>query len=549
MRSALCLLAIAALAAAEDPKPARLERPVPAWLTTAVVYQIYPQSFADHDGDGIGDLQGIIDHLDYVKSLGATAIWLNPIYASPFRDAGYDVSDYRQVAPRYGTNDDARQLFAEAHRRGLKVILDLVAGHCASDHAWFREACASAQSPHADWFIWSDEAHGHGWVKSPGPRPGFYRKNFFDSQPALNYGYGTPDPRNPWERPVTDPACRQVREAMRDVMRFWLDQGCDGFRVDMAASLVKGQGKALQELWHDYRTWMKAAYPDAVLISEWSQPVEAIPAGFDVDFLIHFGNPAYRALVQPTMAKTYPDQAFCSRAGNGDITAFLKAWQPAYEATRHLGFIALPTGNHDFSRPRSLGRDEDDLRVLHALLLTLPGVPFVYYGDEIGMRDLHGWPEKEGAMWRGSCRSPMQWGPGPTAGFSTADPARLYLPIDPDPQRPTVAAQEGDPASLLHHLRDLLRLRRDHDALGNLGGFAVLHAQPKDYPFVFLRQGAREAVVVAVNPSGRDRSWRDGRLAGATPLMVRHATLEGDQLHLGPASYAILSVRPTTGVP
>lgn len=525
------------------PPMTTLERPVPAWLTTAVVYQIYPQSYADSNGDGIGDLPGIIGKLDYLKSLGVSAIWLNPIYDSPFHDAGYDVRDYRLVAPRYGTNEDAKRLFAEAHRRGIRVVLDLVAGHCSAEHAWFKEAAASATSAHANWFLWSNTQPSKSWVASPGARPGFYLKNFFDSQPALNYGYSTPNSKNPWERSVDDPACREVREAMREVMRFWLDLGCDGFRVDMAASLVKGGGKGLAALWQDYRTWMKAAYPEAVLVSEWSQPTSAITAGFDVDFMIHFGSSAYRHLVQPTLepnrSKPAANTSFFSREGAGDITAFLKDYLPHYEASKKLGFIALPTGNHDFSRPRSLGRDLDDLRVLYAGLLTLPGVPFVYYGDEIGMRDLPGWPRIEGAMWRGSCRSPMQWAVGPGAGFSTADPGKFYLPLDPDPQRPTVAAQDQDPDSLLNLVRTLIRLRTQEPSLGNRGALTVLYAEPKSYPFVYLRSGGPSDIIVALNPTAEARTWRDARLAGATPLLVRNARVAGTLATLGPVSFSL----------
>ena len=520
-----------------------LERKVPQWLTTAVFYQIYPQSFYDSNGDGIGDLPGVAAKLDYIKSLGVNAIWLNPIYDSPFNDAGYDVSDYCLVAPRYGTNEDARTLFREAHKRGIKVVLDLVAGHTSAEHAWFRDSCQGPQAGHAGWYIWNATRTGAQWVASPGPRGGFYLKNFFDSQPALNYGYSNPNPKNPWEQAPSSVSCMQVREAMRGVMRFWLDMGCDGFRVDMAASLVKGPGKGLLELWQDYRNWLNSHYPEAVLVSEWSQPNSAIPAGFDVDFLIHFGNPAYRHLVQPTLEpnrqKPAPNNSFFSRNGAGDIKAFLDAYLPQYAATRKLGFISLPTGNHDFSRPRSLGREVDDLKVLHTMLLTMPGVPFIYYGDEIGMRDLPGWPRKEGAMWRGSCRSPMQWADGPQAGFSTADPRQFYLPLDPDPKRPTVAAQETEENSLLTHMRKLIRLRAQEPSLGNLGGFAVLHAEAKSYPFVYLRSGGSSDFVVAINPTERALTWNDPRLAGAKAELVQNANLNGTQVELGPVSFGI----------
>lgn len=519
-----------------------ITRKAPSWLSQAVFYQIFPQSFCDTNADGIGDLNGIIAKLDYIKSIGANAIWLNPIYDSPFNDAGYDVNDYCLVAPRYGTNADAKRLFDEAHRRGIKVLLDLVAGHCSDQNAWFKDSCLGPQAKHADWFMWSDHKPDANWVKSPGPRPGYYLKNFFDSQPALNYGYSQPNEKNPWERPVTDPGCRQVREAMRGVMRFWLDLGCDGFRVDMAPSLIKGGGKELTALWQDYRNWINTNYPEAVLVSEWGNPSVSISSGFDIDFYLHCGEPAYQYLVQPSLWGYGKNVSFFSRQGAGNIAAFVGNYLPHYEATRALGLTALPTCNHDFSRPRSHGRELEDLKVLHTMLLTMPGAPFIYYGDEIGMRDLRvpGYPQKEGSMWRASCRSPMQWEPGERAGFSTGAPASFYLPIDPDPKRPNVADQQSDPTSMLNHLRALTRLRAQEPSLGNLGGFRVLYAEAKTYPFVYLRTGGPSSVLVAINPINEPRTWKNPRLAGATTLLAQHATLKGAQLNLGPVSFAIL---------
>lgn len=523
------------------PPLTQLSRPIPEWLTTAVFYQIYPQSFFDTNGDGIGDLKGITAKLDYIKSLGATALWINPIFDSPFNDAGYDVRNYCLVAPRYGTNEDARELFQEAHRRGLRVVLDLVAGHTSCEHQWFRDSCASSHSKHADWYVWAEEEiPGGKWVESPGPRPGYYLKNYYPCQPALNYGWGLLNPAKPWQKPPKCASCMAVRNAMREVMRFWLDLGCDGFRVDMAASLIKeGDGQELHALWRDYRSWLRTHYPDAVIISEWSDPSHAIPAGFDIDFLLHFGNPALRYLVQPVLEHEEPNKSFFSRDGRGDITQFLDHFLPEYEATKQFGFIGLPTSNHDYGRPRSLGRGIDDLKGLYAMLLTLPGVPFLYYGNEIGMRNLPGWPDKEGARWRGSCRSPMQWYPGPKAGFSTADPKQFYLPIDPDPNRPTVFAQERDPTSLLAFTRRLLQLRAEEPSLGNLGGFVPLYARPKKYPFVYARSGGPHTFIIALNPTLNESSWSSPLMEGAQVVLSQRACLHGHRLEMGPVSFGI----------
>jgi len=550
-RARSCLLAACLSAAAhgapDAPPLVKLERPVPAWLATAVCYQIYPQSFADTNGDGIGDLRGIIAKLDYVKSLGVDAIWLNPIYDSPFGDAGYDVRDYKRVASRYGTNADAKLLFAEAHKRGIRVVVDLVAGHTSVEHPWFKDSCRQNRPAKPDFYIWSPPDSNNGdFIAGPGPRDGKYLKNFFPFQPALNYGYGRPNPGRPWEKLPSDPNCVAVREAMRDVMKFWLDQGCDGFRVDMAASLIKNDdGKALTALWQDYRTWLKRYKPEAVLVSEWSNPSKAIPAGFDIDFLIHFESPAYRLLMNPVLNRENANHSFFSVDGTGDITAFLAEYLPQYEKTKTLGFISLPTGNHDFSRPRFQGREIPDLKVVYAMLLTMPGVPFIYYGDEIGMRNLKGWPDKEGAMWRGSCRSPMQWSADANAGFSTASADKLYLPLDPDPKRPNVADEVRDPDSLLHFTRQLIALRHKHPSLGSLGGFKPLYARKNTYPFVYLRSGGPENFLIAVNPSHAATECEVPELDGAKRVASSGAETNGTKLKMGPASYAIYRTQAT----
>ena len=215
---------------------------MPTWLNDAVFYEIYPQSFYDSNGDGIGDLQGIIEKLDYVKELGCNALWLNPVYDSPFMDAGYDVRDYKKVAPRYGTNEDLVRLFECAHAKGIKVLLDLVPGHTSDQHPWFLEAKKAAKNEFSDRYIFTKTV----WDAPPEyrmmcgicERNGNYMVNYFSSQPALNYGfYEVSHPE--WQLPAGDPACQETVEAIKDIMRFWLDKGADGFRVDMADSLVK----------------------------------------------------------------------------------------------------------------------------------------------------------------------------------------------------------------------------------------------------------------------------------------------------------------------
>ena len=299
---------------------------LPAWLKTAVFYEIYPQSFYDSNCDGIGDLEGIIRKLDYVKSLGCNALWINPCFESPFMDAGYDVSDYKKIAPRYGTNEDAKRLFDEAHRRGMKVLFDLVPGHTSDRHPWFLESRKPERNEYSDRYIWTgnvfDYPEHYRWVSGMQDRDGNYMVNFFSSQPALNYGF---EQRTaPWQLPPEAPAAQATLEAMKDVMRFWMDMGCDGFRVDMAASLVKNDPErtGIKRLWRNVREMFDKEYPENVLLSEWGIPEQSIDAGFHLDFYLHFDSLGYNALFREGYEREDGLSCFFSRAGAGDITVF-----------------------------------------------------------------------------------------------------------------------------------------------------------------------------------------------------------------------------------
>lgn len=486
----------------------------PEWLEKAVFYEIYPQSFYDSNGDGIGDLPGIIEKLDYVQSIGADAIWLNPCFESPFGDAGYDVSDFYKVAPRYGTNDDLRRLFEEARKRGVRVVLDLVAGHTSIEHPWFKQSGQYERNAFTDWYVWTGSVWERGLpnmspIRGAAERSAGYIPNFFYFQPALNYGFASPDPEFPWQQPVDAPGPQAVREELRKIMKYWLDMGASGFRVDMAASLVKNDPghRANIQLWREMRAWLERSYPDAVLLSEWSYPERAIQAGFHIDFYIHFGTTGYTSLFRKHtgrgMGSNRYSFSFFDKAGLGNIMEFADDFARHYNATRQAGYICIPSGNHDIS-PR-LGRDRtpEELEVAFVFLMTMPGVPKIYYGDEIGMKGVQGLPSKEGAYERTEVRTPMQWDSGVNAGFSSGTPESLYLPVDKDLQGYTVAEQDQTPDSLLNKVRRLVELRRAHPALCNRSEFATLYAQGGRYPFVYMRRGDGESVVVAVNPSER----------------------------------------------
>ncbi len=355
---------------------------VPAWLSDAVLYQVYPQSFADFDGDGTGDLRGIVEHLDYLAWLGITAVWLSPCFVSPMRDAGYDVADYFTVDPRYGDNDDLAELAGEASRRGIRVLLDLVAGHTADTHPWFT---ASACDPSDHRYIWAapgpDGRPPEGFVPSPGRRPGGYLPNFFDSQPALNFGYARQKAGEPWRQGTDADGPRANRAALCAIMDHWLRLGVSGFRADMAYSLVKDDPGRTEtgRLWGGVRGWLDRAHPDAVLLSEWGDPALAVPAGFHADFFLQFGGPAdgrpLRSLWSNGTAANRPEwgtdgPCYFDAAGRGTAGPFVAAYLDALAVIGEPGHIVLPTANHDFARLRAGPRAPGQLPAAFAFLLT-----------------------------------------------------------------------------------------------------------------------------------------------------------------------------------
>lgn len=470
----------------------------PNWLNTAIFYEIYPQSFNDTNADGIGDLQGIIEKMDYIKELGCNALWLNPCFKSPFYDAGYDVEDYLTVAPRYGTNEDLVRLFREAHKRDMHVLLDLVPGHTSVNHKWFRESMRAERNEYTDRYVWTDNTweapDGMNALKGISERVGACGVNFFSHQPALNYGYYKPNPEKKWQQAMDAPGPLATREAMKDVMRFWLKAGCDGFRVDMAGSLVKNDedGKGTIRLWQDIRAFLDQEFPAAVMVSEWGEPDKSLAGGFHMDFLLHFGPSHYNDLFRC-------DEPWFSRRGKGDIGAFWEKYQESYRKSCG-GLICIPSGNHDMDRlARRLDREE--LKIAFAFLLTMPGAPFIYYGDEIGMRYVEGLHSVEGGYERTGSRSPMQWDDSLNAGFSAADPEKLYIAQDRAADRPTVEAQIGDADSLYSEVKRLIGFRQFHAALRNDGEIEFL--QTGNYPLAFVRTGGGERLLVVVNPSAK----------------------------------------------
>lgn len=473
----------------------------PEWLKQAIFYQVYPQSFCDSNGDGIGDIPGIIQKLEYLQWLGVTALWVNPCFVSPFQDAGYDVADYYRVAPRYGTNRDLYKLCREAHKRGIKVCLDLVAGHTSIEHPWFKASCRHKKNRYTDRYVWtsgaiSDAETGLSVIRGYGERDGNFVANCFYFQPALNYGFARPETGQPWQQPVDAPGPQQTHRELVNIMDYWLSHGVDGFRVDMAFSLVKNDPgrKETIKLWQDMGQEIRTKYPEMALISEWGNPEESIAAGFDIDFMLHFGVRGYPDLM-------LDEDCFFRRNGGKSVSEFLKSYLDMAAKTNGKGLISIPSANHDIKRPRGDGRTLDDLKVIFTFLLTWPGVPFIYYGDEIGMNYIPGMVSKEGGYDRTGSRTPMQWDDTPNAGFSTAGKDRLYLPLDSRKNRPDVKSQADDDGSLLNHVRALIHLRKQHPALQAEGALIPLQAGEAHHHFAYLRQNGEERFLIVVNPS------------------------------------------------
>lgn len=484
------------------------------WWQHGAIYQVYPRSFQDSDGDGVGDLAGVERRLDYLSALGIDAIWLSPIFRSPMADHGYDVADYRDVDPLFGTLADLDRLVAEAHRRGIRVILDFVPNHSSDRHPWFEESRASRDNPLRDWYIWRDPAPDGGppnnWISDFGgpaweydPATGqYYLHAFLKEQPDLN-----------WRNPA-------VRAAMMDVLRFWLDRGIDGFRIDVLWHIVKAEGLPDNPVNPDYRDDMGEMHKllqhhstdqpevheitaemraladsrgETVLIGEIYLPVDRLVRYYGVDAAgVHL--PFNFQLV---------DAPWDARA--------LERMIGDYEAALPEG--AWPNwvlGNHD--RPRIAARvGEAQARVAAMLLLTLRGTPTLYYGDELGIgtvdiprervQDPRELREPGIGLGRDPVRTPMPWRPdAPHAGFSAAEP---WLPLNPDWPTRNVASCDADPRSMLTLHRRLLALRRHHRALA-VGTIALL---PADGDILaYERRDGAERIFVLLNLGGRTQT-------------------------------------------
>ncbi|MBI2763999.1 MAG: maltose alpha-D-glucosyltransferase [Chloroflexi bacterium] len=463
----------------------------PLWYKDAVIYQVHVKAFADSSGDGIGDFIGLTGKLDYIASLGVTAIWLMPFYPSPLRDDGYDISDFTNVHPDYGTRRDFRAFVRAAHRRGLRVITELVINHTSDLHPWFLQSRASAASPRGDWYVWSTdnqkfsdariiftdtETSNWAWDKGRGA---YYWHRFFSHQPDLNYD---------------NPA---VLRAVVRVMRFWLDMGVDGLRLDAVPYLVEREGTSCENLpeTHAVLRHLRAAldeqHPGRMLLAEANQwPDDVRPYfgnGDECHMAFHFPlmpriwialRKEDRSPIVDIMERTpaIPDTAQWALFLRNHDELTLEMVTDNERDYMWTEYAADPRTRINLGIRRRLAPLVENsprrLELLNALLLSMPGTPVIYYGDEIGMGDNVYLGDRNGV------RTPMQWTPDRNAGFSAADAAALYSPVIVDPVygygSVNVEAQERVPGSLLHWMRRILRVRRDHPAFGR-GSLEFLH--------------------------------------------------------------------------
>lgn len=505
-----------------------MENRQPKWLDNAIFYEIYPQSFKDSNADGIGDFHGIIEKLDYIKELGCTALWLNPCFESPFKDAGYDVSDYYKTAERYGTNEDLKRLFDEVHKRDMHILLDLVPGHTSWEHNWFKESMKAERNEYTDRYVWTssiwEEPEGMGSLRGVGDRDGSCAVNFFTHQPALNYGFYQPDPNKKWQQSMDDEGPKFTLEALKDVMRFWLNIGCDGFRVDMAGSLVKNDydGRGTIRLWQNVRKFLDKEFPESVMVSEWGEPDKSLQGGFHMDFLLHFGPSHYNDLFRCS-------EPFFSSRGKGDVSEFVNKYKESYEKSERKGLICIPSGNHDMDR---LARflSEDEIKISFAFLLSMPGAPFIYYGDEIGMRYVEGLHSVEGGYGRTGSRSPMQWDDTKNAGFSEADEDKLYISQDRDPNRPTLKKSMEDENSIYNEIKRLIAVRQSHKALQSKGEIEFICYEKNAYPLVFVRSSGEEKIMVIINPADKPASFESEYSLGDAVYTIGAMAYENDSV-------------------
>lgn len=495
----------------------------PEWFRTAVFYEVLLRAFHDTDGDGVGNIRGLIDRLDYLQWLGVDCLWLPPFYPSPLADGGYDISDYTNIDPMYGTMDDFQELMDEAHARGLRIIIDLVMNHTSNEHPWFQASRSNPDGPYGDFYVWRDDDEEYAdarvifvdtedsnWTFDPVRRQYFWHR-FFSHQPDLNYD-------NP-----------QVHEAMLDVVRFWARTGVDGFRLDAVPYLYEREGTNCENLPETHaflakvRAVIDAEFPGTILLAEANQWPEDVIEYFGTDkapechMCFHFPvmprifyalreqrSTAIRQILADTPKVPAGGQWGTFLRNHDELT--LEMVSTEERAAMYSWYAEDPRMRANVGIRRRLApllrNSRAEIELAHSLLLSLPGSPCLYYGDEIGMGD---------NIWladRDAVRTPMQWNPDRNAGFSTADPGKLYLPVIQSLVHNftaiNVEAQLAAPTSLLHWVRGMLDIRRAHPVFGN-GTFEMLDCNHRSV-LTFIRENEEETVLCVANIASTSRA-------------------------------------------
>jgi maltose alpha-D-glucosyltransferase / alpha-amylase len=488
----------------------------PGWYKHAVVYQVHVRTFVDANGDGIGDFAGLAQRLDYLQELGVNAVWLMPFFPSPLRDDGYDISDYRSVHPSYGTLDDFKNFLSIAHERGLRVIIEMVLNHTSDQHPWFQESRSSPGNPRRDWYVWSDtdtkyrgtriifvDTEMSNWAWDPISKS-YYWHRFFSHQPDLNYD---------------NPA---VQEEMWQVMKFWLELGVDGFRLDAVPYLIEREGTNCENLpethaiIRDLRKRIDQQFPGVMLLAEANQwPADLRPYFGDGDeFHMAFHFPLMprmfmgvrledRKPITEILQQTPEIPASCQWClflrNHDELTLeMVTDIERDYMYDIYAGDKAMRL-NLGIRRRLAplLDNDRRRIELMNGMLMSLPGTPILYYGDEIGMGDNIYLGDRNGV------RTPMQWGGGWNGGFSTADPERLYSPPILNPvygyQAVNVLSQKRTPHSLLSWMQHIIGIRRSNPVFGT-GSIEFLY--PANHRILaYVRQLGKETVLVVNNLS------------------------------------------------
>lgn len=505
-------------------------------ISNSIIYNVYPTSFYDSNGDGIGDIKGISEKLEYIKQF-ADIVWINPVYKSPFRDGGYDIEDYYAIDKKFGNLDDVRELTRKAHKLGIKVLFDLVVGHTSDKHSWFIKSQKAEKNEYSDYYIWDDDVFGgcpYKHISGNSERNGNYLINFFCFQPALNYGFA--EKKFDWQNLYTDKVCEKVHDEVIKICKYYLALGVDGFRVDLASSIVKDDvnGECSCKVWRKIFSEVRKEYKDAIFLSEWGEPKYAVANGdFDIDFLTHCYNEGYNNLFRKepgTNAFKSDGNSFFRKEGKGEADTFFDYFLDNLEKTKDKGYISVPSGNHDLPRI-SIGRTPQELKTVFAFILALPNIPTIYYGDEIGM-PYSKLKSKDGGYCRTGSRTPMQWNSGKNAGFSDTD-GELYLPINENYCTVNCEAMAKDNNSLLNTVKTLVEIKRKY--LGEFSLDADFKLLSDTYPVVFKRKKNNKSFICAVNPS--DRHYTIDLPEGSQVLISNNVQFENSKAKMCGVSY------------